>query len=128
MLYDFTAIIKQRDGKPVPYKSKLELEDDEVSPPLTVALAIVQALDQGATPQGEPLNSADKVKHFLLATRIYSTPAAVELTVEEAALCKKVVGAGYPPLIVGQVAEAIEKSKKGKPKLVETPDAAEPSA
>jgi hypothetical protein len=48
------------------------------------------------------LPGADKAKRFVLATRIYANPADIDLTVEEVADVKKLIGKAYGPLIVGQ--------------------------
>lgn len=52
----------------------------------------------------------EKVKRYLIATRIYANPDGVDFTVEEIATIKKVIGKGYGPLIVGQTWELLENA------------------
>ena len=75
--------------------------------PVTLATAIATALDT-VTNEKEPLTGADKMRRYRLASRILEAPAAVPLTLEDAALCKALVGDGYGPLIVGQIWSVLE--------------------
>jgi hypothetical protein len=70
--------------------------------PVTLATAIATALDTVANDK-EPLTGAEKMRRYRLASRILDAPDAVPLTLEDAALCKALVGDGYGPLIVGQI-------------------------
>lgn len=49
-----------------------------------------------------------KCKRWLLATRIYANPEKIDLTVEELAELKKLIGKAYGPLVVGQTWEILE--------------------
>jgi hypothetical protein len=75
--------------------------------PVTLATAIVTALDT-VTPDKEPLTGAEKMRRYRLASRILEAPSATPLTLEDAALCKALVGDGYGPLIVGQIWSVLE--------------------
>ncbi len=75
--------------------------------PVTLATAIAAALDT-VTGDKAPLTGLEKMRRYRLAGRILEAPAAAPLTLEEAALCKTLVGDGYGPLIVGQVWSVLE--------------------
>lgn len=61
-------------------------------------------------PKEQDLDQLEKVKRFQLAKRI-SKDDKVELSVDELALLKRLVGQGFPPLVVGLVCEMVEKAK-----------------
>jgi len=46
-----------------------------------------------------------------LATRIYANPEELDLTIEEIAKIKQLIGKGYGPLIVGQAWDMLEGNK-----------------
>lgn len=48
------------------------------------------------------LDPNKKCLRWLLATRIYANPTKIDLTVEEIAEIKKLIGKAYGPLVVGQ--------------------------
>ena len=54
------------------------------------------------------LSGEEKAKRYLLATRIYANPEDIDLTVEEIAKIKQLIGKGYGPLVVGQAWEILE--------------------
>lgn len=75
----------------------------------TVKLALVNAL---LAPQQKTETGTDKIKKYELAKRIYAG-GDVELSIDEVALCKKVVEDVFPaPLIVGQVVEILEGKRE----------------
>jgi hypothetical protein len=53
------------------------------------------------------LSGDDKVKRYYLALKIKDAQE-IDITVEEAALLKKLIGRAYGPLIVGQAWEMLE--------------------
>ena len=53
------------------------------------------------------LSGEEKAKRYLLATRVYANEE-LDLTVEEIAKLKQLIGKGYGPLIVGQAWEMLE--------------------
>jgi hypothetical protein len=75
--------------------------------PVTLATAIATALDT-VTNDKEPLTGVEKMRRYRLASRILGSPSAAPLTLEDAALCKALVGDGYGPLIVGQIWSVLE--------------------
>ena len=56
----------------------------------------------------QSLSGEEKVKRYLLATRIYADSEGLDLTVEEIAKIKQLIGKGYGPLIVGQTWEMLD--------------------
>jgi hypothetical protein len=97
MQFDLTPALRDRAGRPI-------VDGDR---PATLASAIVQALDT-VPADDTKLSGPEKMRRYRLASRILSAPALVTLTLEEAALCKQLVGDGYGPLIVGQVWAVLE--------------------
>ena len=97
MIYDLSHPITDRTGRGVA----------DASGPVTLATAIISALDN-VTPANERTAGVEKMRRYRLGCRILSDPVRVDLTLEEAALCKSLVGEGYGPLIVGQVWSALE--------------------
>ncbi len=75
--------------------------------PVMLATIIATALDTVASDK-DPLTGSEKMRRYRLASRILDAPSAAPLTLEEAALCKTLVGDGYGPLIVGQVWSVLE--------------------
>ena len=59
----------------------------------------------------QSLSGEEKAKRYVLATRIYTNPEELGLTVEEVAKIKQLIGKGYGPLVVGQVWEMLEGKK-----------------
>ncbi len=97
MNYDLSTPLLDRTGR--------ALADGDR--PATIATAIANALDTVATDDAK-IAGAEKMLRYRLGSRILADPAHVTLTLDEAALCKSLVGAGYGPLIVGQVWSVLE--------------------
>jgi hypothetical protein len=98
MLINFTHEIKQLDGKSIPGlggKEKTTLKD------VAVDALLAQFQDE------QNLSGEEKCKRYVLATRIYGNDE-IELTVEEVALIKKLIGRGFSPLVVGQAYSMLE--------------------
>ena len=57
----------------------------------------------------ETLNTTKKFKQYELAKHIHYNIPEVNVTIEDLALIKEVVGKYYPPLIVGLVFETLEE-------------------
>lgn len=96
---DFKAPILNLDGSRI-----LSVPGDEKSPPLTLGKVCEDALI--ATLPGESPNEAEKAKRFWLALKVHAGDK--ELTVDEIALVKKVVGMAYGPLVIGRVTELLD--------------------
>ncbi len=60
------------------------------------------------------LSGEEKAKRWILAMRIHADPKNADLTIEEVALVKKLIGKAYAPLIVGQTWQVLENSSKAK--------------
>ena len=71
----------------------------------TVALNALLA----SFPDEQNLSGEDKFKRYQLAMKINAN-SEVELSVEEAALIKQLVGKGFAPLVVGRMFEMIERT------------------
>jgi len=54
------------------------------------------------------LSGEEKVKRFVLATRIESNSNDMDFKVEDVAKIKQLIGKGYGPLVVGQAWEMLE--------------------
>ena len=59
----------------------------------------------------QSLSGEEKAKRYVLATRIYANPEELDLTIEEMAKIKQLIGKGYGPLIVGQAWGMLEGNK-----------------
>jgi hypothetical protein len=97
MIFDLSKPLLDRAGRAL----------TDAHGPVTLATAIATALDT-VTGDKEPLSGLEKMRRYRLACRILEAPNAAPLTLEEAALCKALVGDGYGPLIVGQVWSVLE--------------------
>lgn len=80
--------------------------DGAVIPDLTVGSACVTALLATFADEAS-LGGEEKVRRFLLAQRI-GAAEQVDLTAEETALVKLLVGKGYGTLVVGRVWAALD--------------------
>lgn len=97
-----------------PSAELLDLDDKPIKEndkPVLIGSLIVQALgvpDQADSPEL-------KVKRFDVSLRVHRAAKAnepVDLTVEEAADIKKVVGKHFAPLVVGRIYELLDPPKK----------------
>lgn len=79
----------------------------------TLAIVSINALL--ATYGDEPgLSGKDKVERMHIALKINRSPREVDLTTEQLAKIKELIGKGFPPLIVGRAYELLEQ----EPQLV----------
>lgn len=58
--------------------------------------------------QGEQATGEEKLKKFLLAKRIHVATDQIDVTVEEAALLKRLIGKLYGALVSGQAWQILE--------------------
>ena len=100
MIYDLSLGIKTYKGE--------EVKDAQgvVTP---VSDFIVNALDTIATSEATTLTGVDRQARFMIGVKIYDKPTEVELTPEDASLCKEVVGKCYGPLVVGRIWAILDK-------------------
>jgi hypothetical protein len=61
-------------------------------------------------PDEQGLGGKEKVERFLLAMKITDGLLPVEISIEEAAQIKMLVGKAYGPLVVGRVWEVLDKA------------------
>lgn len=96
MQRDFSVPFKTFAGQPI-------VQDGE---PLTLQRVAVNALLSQAEDEAN-LSGEEKFKRYKLASRIHAEPA-VEVSAEEVALLKRLIGKLYLPIIVGPAFEALE--------------------
>lgn len=73
----------------------------------TIGGCICNAL-MATGPRDHDMTGEEKLRRFKLAMRVHGRAIPVSISVEEAALIKRVVGQAYGPMVVGQVWEAID--------------------
>ena len=93
---DWSTPIRALDG------TVITLSETDKSP-LTLSKVSVDAML--ATVQGEQLMAEDKSKRFAIAMKVQM---GEQLTIEETALLKKVIGQVYGPLVVGRAYQIID--------------------
>ena len=62
-------------------------------------------------PDEQNLAGEEKLRRFLLASKIHWADGEAELMAEEISLVKKLIGKGYGPLVVGQAWKMLEGGK-----------------
>lgn len=96
-----------------------EVLKDEKGDPVTLGSIMATALL--AQVQGDDATGAEKAKRFALAVKVSADDLPVDLTVEEAAKIKELVGKAMGALVVGQVWNAIENAgKQAGPKAIKS--------
>lgn len=98
MRIDFSAPIRDLDGNPI--------ENDKK--PFTLKAASINALL--IVNPNEQQTGEEKVKAFSLAMRINDAKGPVELTVEEVAKLKDIIGKSYGPIVVGRAYTLLENA------------------
>lgn len=98
---DFTQILLDNDGKPIPY-------DPKDNSPATLGAVASTALDTMISTE-QNVTGEEKFHRGLLAARIKNDKAAV-LSVEDLALVKKLIGEVYGPLVVAPAWMALDPS------------------
>lgn len=104
---DFTQVIKDLDGKPLPINIEGRL-------PAVATLgqvakdALVNVLQEDAQ-----LSGAVKYDHWVLAGKIYPDKSDVVLTAEELATIKERIGKAFGPLVVGPCWKLLDPAQKG---------------
>lgn len=94
MVVDFTKQFVNLEGEPV---------NNEFGKPIMLKDVCQTALL--GQYQQEQVDGAEKARRWLLAVNIKSV---VEVSVEEVALIKKLIGYAYGPLVVGQAYQMLE--------------------
>lgn len=102
MRIDFGAELVNVGGEPIPLDARPD------APNATLSVVSVRALGQVFS--DEPTLSAEhKVARYKLALRIVEG-GIQEVTVEEAAMLKAVIGKAYSPFVVGAAFSLIERT------------------
>jgi hypothetical protein len=107
---DFTQVIKDLDGKPLPINMEGKL-------PAVATLgqvakdALVNVLQEDAQ-----LPGSVKYDHWVLAGKIYPDKSDVVLTAEELATIKERIGKAFGPLVVGPCWKLLDPATKGASK------------
>lgn len=96
-------VIKDPEGNPFELK--------------TVINNVLLALDppQASGRSAEQTSGDEKARRYMLAVKVYGAKDFVELSVEDVAMIKDLIGKTQAPLVVGQAYEVLE----GKHKIVE---------
>lgn len=109
MKINFEVVLKRLNGDPLPeqsdvqqcpncgFKDGVRIEFGK----RTLKSVAVEALQLSFADE-QQISGEEKVKRWVLATRIYANPENIDLTVGEIDLVKKLVGKAYGPLVVGQ--------------------------
>lgn len=100
MKLDFSQILRDLDGK--------ELVEKPESRPIILRVLAVNALM--ATFEDERnLSGEEKVKRYDIAFLVHnSKDEPVEMSIEDVALIKRLIGRSYGPLLVGQAWKMLE--------------------
>jgi len=103
MKVDFSQKFKDFDGKAI---KALNGKDADLRGAAVDALNALFMDEQG-------LSGEDKVKRYTLAKKVCANDDPVDVTVEEVALIKKLVGKAFAPLIVAQAWNMLEGDTNG---------------
>ena len=105
MLFWSSKAIRQDDGEPLKEGGTI----------ITHGLIAFRALN--ADIPDDKVEPSVKYERYKLASRLHGPKAdkePINLTIEDAALIKKLVGKVFPPFIMGQVWDALEEQKQVK--------------
>ena len=88
------------------------MKSDDEGTPVTLGIVAVNALltNSEKEEKEKSISADEKVKRFLLASKIQSAKEEVSLTVEEVAIIKKTIAYIYTTLVVGRAFELLEKA------------------
>ena len=103
MKINFRQPFVNLDGSPL-------LTADGKAPDL-ISTKVLDALLMPPTTQLDNVGGQDKITRYQLAQKIYSATAEVDITVEEAALIKQLIGRFFGPLVVAQTWALIDGVK-----------------
>lgn len=100
MKIDFNMVLKNLEGKPLKDKEK----------DVTLKDASANAL-LGNYPD-DKIDGEEKLRRFLLATKIYESNGEIELSVDEIKMTKDLIAKGYSTLVTGRALEILDPHKK----------------
>lgn len=101
MLIDLTQVYLNADDSPA------VTADTRV--PVTLKFMLIQALLAGVGPEGQPLQSDDKIKRYSLYRDLKKADGVIELPAEDVALLKHAVKV-FDTLVLGQTHEMLERT------------------
>jgi len=104
MKINFSQALKALDGTPI---SRLDGKGEFTLKFVSQEALLLSFQDE----QG--LGGEEKTRRWVLATMIEANPEKIDLTSEQIALIKKLIGKAYGPLIVGQAWELLEAGVTG---------------
>jgi len=97
---NFNVSLKNLEGKTLKDKEKdLTLKDVSVNALL-------------GNYQDEKINGEEKLRRFLLATKIYESNDELELSIDEVKMTKDLIAKGYSVLVTGRALEILDPHKK----------------
>ena len=105
MKTNFNQTLKELDGKPMKGEKGEEVK---------LSLPSINSLL--ATPTNEILEPVEKIVRYGIAQKISRAKGPVELTIEEVAKIKELVGKYMPTVVMGSVYEILESSNGKEPK------------
>lgn len=103
MKLDFSKKMVDLDGKTI----KERVEGTDKLQDVLMKDVVVTALMQGG--RDEKIDGDEKNKRFILGVEIHKSKGPMEVKMEDALMIKKLAGALYLPLYVGQIYEFIGK-------------------
>lgn len=108
MKIEFNRGLKKLDGKDLmqPLPNGTETKDPATLKSVTTNALLANFSDELTLPGSE------KADRYNLAMRINASLGAIEVSIEELALIKKLIGKGFGPLYVGQAYLMLETSLK----------------
>ena len=123
MKIDFNYKFTELDGTIIPEQPPEMVKNDNGEmeekkyPPFTLRKActnvlVMREVDEKGRPK--QLTGKEKVERYELAKKIHHSKGLVDLTVEEIALLKELVGRIYPPITVGQAFEILDPHSEKK--------------
>jgi hypothetical protein len=101
---DFSSKMTQIDGKPFLDPTG---KPDETQP--TLGSIAINAL-LAAYPDEKDITPEEKVKRFVLAEKIQNHQKDAQLSADEIVLVKKLIGKGYPTIVVGEAWRMLDPS------------------
>jgi hypothetical protein len=104
---DFTQVIKDLDGQPLPINSEGKL------PSVATLGKIAKDALTNILPGDDQLTGSGKFDHWQLAQKVYPDKSDVVLTAEELATIKERIGKAYGPIVVGPAWKMLDPGMKG---------------